>query len=68
MHAAPRDLAHLLRDGAGERAGRLQRRGRESEPEFPASISTTMVSPMARPSPSMTAAKMPDEAAGTVTL
>ncbi len=37
-------------------------------PELPASISTTIVSPMARPRPSMTAAKMPLDAAGTTTL
>ena len=35
---------------------------------LPVSMSTAIVSPMARPRPSMTAAKMPELAAGIVTL
>ncbi len=50
------------------RTGRkIAARDAGSTAAFPVTIMTAMVSPMARPMPSMTAVRMPDRAAGTTT-
>ena len=66
VRPAEHHLAHLRRDGGREGADRVAE-AEDVIAALPEAISTIIVSPMARPNPSTTAARTPGAAAGSTT-